>query len=197
MNREEAKEEVKSRLEEYLRAKGIDTSRKFRCLNPAHADEHPSMSYDPQRQIAHCFSCNVSYDTFNVMEQDTGLHGLELFKYAYEYFGINLEGRSSMSSYKFQEKNQKLQSVSDYMENSQKALKGSQGEKYLHERGFDDKTLQDCQVGYDESKKAIVLPYMKEEGYYITRSIEGKEYRKPQGKREPLYELGEKTRLCM
>ena len=50
MNREEAKQEVKKRLEEYLRAKGIDTSRKFRCLNPAHADEHPSMSYDAQRQ---------------------------------------------------------------------------------------------------------------------------------------------------
>ena len=195
MNREEAKEEVKRRLEEYLRARGIDTRHKFKCLNPQHNDEHPSMSYDPQRQIAHCFSCNVSYDTFNVMELDTGLHGLDLFKYAYEYFGIKLEGRSPMSSYKSQEKNQNLQDVSDYMENSQKALKGSQGEKYLHERGFNDKILQDCHVGYDESKKSIVLPYIRENDYYITRSIEGKEYRKPKGKSEPLYQLGERSNV--
>ena len=103
MNREEAKEYVKSQLESYLQRMGIDTRRKFRCLNPQHNDEHPSMSYDPDRKIVHCFSCNVSYDTFKVMELDTGLHGLDLFKYAYEYFGIQVEGRSSMSSYKFQE----------------------------------------------------------------------------------------------
>ena len=159
MKKEEAKEEVKRRLEEYLRGKGIDTRHKFKCLNPQHNDEHPSMSYDPQRQIAHCFSCGITYDTLNVMELDTGLHGLELFKHAYEYFGIRVEGNSPESAYKPQDTSMNSQGISNYLKECEGALKGSEGEKYLHERGFNDKILQDCHVGYDESKKSIVLPY--------------------------------------
>ena len=153
------------------------------------------MSYDPQRQIAHCFSCGITYDTINVMELDTGLHGSELFKYAYEYFGIRVEGNSPESSYKPQNEPMNSQGILEYLKECEDALRGSEGEKYLHDRGFEDKILQECHVGYDESKKSIVLPYLKEEGYYIMRSIEGKEYRKPKGKSEPLYQLGEQSSI--
>ena len=195
MNYEEAKKEVKRRLEEYLRARGIDTRHKFKCLNPQHADEHPSMSYDPKRQIVHCFSCGVSYDTLKIMEIETGMRGYELFKHAYEYFGIQVEGNSPERAYKPQEASMSGQGISKYLKECEGALKGSEGEKYLHERGFNDKILKECHVGYDESKKSIVLPYIRENDYYITRSIEGKEYRKPKGKSEPLYQLGEKSSI--
>lgn len=65
----------------------------------------------------------------------------------------------------------------------------------MKEEGYTDEILKICHIGYDERKKSIVLPYMNEEGYYITKSIEGKEYRKPKGKSEPLYQLGEKTSI--
>ena len=44
MNRDEAKRYVKDQLENYLQSKGINTSKNFKCLNPAHDDKHPSMS---------------------------------------------------------------------------------------------------------------------------------------------------------
>ena len=113
MNYEEAKKEVKRRLEEYLRARGIDTRHKFKCLNPQHADEHPSMSYDPKRQIVHCFSCGVSYDTLKIMEIETGMRGYELFKHAYEYFGIQVEGNSPESAYKPQDTSMNSQGISN------------------------------------------------------------------------------------
>ena len=36
-------------LFDYLRAKGIDPRRRFRCLNPDHLDRNPSMAYDARR----------------------------------------------------------------------------------------------------------------------------------------------------
>ena len=51
MNPEEAKEYAKTNLEAYLNAKGINTSSNFSCLNPAHEDKHPSMSFDSRRKI--------------------------------------------------------------------------------------------------------------------------------------------------
>ena len=62
MNPEEAKESAKSHLLDYLNAKGINTSTNFSCLNPAHEDKHPSMSFDSRRNRCHCFSCGVDYD---------------------------------------------------------------------------------------------------------------------------------------
>lgn len=45
MNRSEAKEIAKTRLQEYLQRKGINTRKPFRCLSHDHEDKNPSMSY--------------------------------------------------------------------------------------------------------------------------------------------------------
>ena len=38
-------------LADYLRSRGIDPRRRFRCLNPEHLDRDPSMGYDARRHI--------------------------------------------------------------------------------------------------------------------------------------------------
>lgn len=55
MNRDEAKTEIKGKLEEYLIEKGINPKNLFHCLNPEHNDKHPSMSYDRKHNRVHCF----------------------------------------------------------------------------------------------------------------------------------------------
>ena len=90
MNPEEAKEYAKTNLEAYLNAKGINTSSNFSCLNPAHEDKHPSMSFDSRRNRCHCFSCGVDYDIFDVVAIDTGLSGKELFNHVYSLYNINV-----------------------------------------------------------------------------------------------------------
>lgn len=41
-------------LETYLRERGIDPRKRFRCLNPEHFDHDPSMGYDSKRHKVHC-----------------------------------------------------------------------------------------------------------------------------------------------
>ena len=95
MNPEEAKEYAKTNLEAYLNAKGINTSSNFSCLNPAHEDKHPSMSFDSRRNRCHCFSCGVDYDIFDVVAIDTGLSGKELFNHVYSLYNISVDYENS------------------------------------------------------------------------------------------------------
>ncbi|NCA93214.1 hypothetical protein EOM82_08275, partial [bacterium] len=94
MNREQAKDYIKGEIENYLNAKGINARRPFLCLNPAHNDEHPSMSFDKKRLKAHCFSCGADYDTFDLIGIDCNLTDpAEIFKKAYELYGLTDTGR--------------------------------------------------------------------------------------------------------
>ena len=92
MNREQAKEQIKNRLEEYLQSRGLNPRKPFCCLNPEHSDSNPSMSYDRKRQKVHCFSCGCDYDTFDLIGIDYGLSdNKEIFKKAYELFNIEID----------------------------------------------------------------------------------------------------------
>jgi replicative DNA helicase len=45
----------------------------FKCLAPDHPDKHPSMGYDPKREIVHCFACGKTYTLIDLVMQDRGL----------------------------------------------------------------------------------------------------------------------------
>ncbi|MDR0728455.1 MAG: toprim domain-containing protein [Puniceicoccales bacterium] len=81
------KERLKSQLEDYLIRHGLNPRRPFTCLNPAHPDRHPSMSYDPKRQRVHCFACGSDYDLFDVIGLCEGLgHMGDCFRRAQELY---------------------------------------------------------------------------------------------------------------
>lgn len=102
MDRDTAKLYVKERLEDYLRGKGINTSRPFRCLNPAHNDNKPSMAIDRKSKgglHCKCFSCGAYYDTFDLIAIDYGLSDeKEIFKKAYELYGLEIDSYSHRST---------------------------------------------------------------------------------------------------
>ena len=60
-------------LFDYLRARGIDPRRRFRCLNPDHLDRNPSMAYDARRHKVHCFACSADYDLFDLLTLDPAI----------------------------------------------------------------------------------------------------------------------------
>jgi replicative DNA helicase len=94
MNRDEAKAEIKGRLAAYLEMKGINPNRPFHCLNPAHDDRHPSMSFDKDGNYVYCFSCRKKYDVFDLIGIDYGLTDFkDQFETACDMFGITLDAR--------------------------------------------------------------------------------------------------------
>lgn len=86
---ERTKNELIDRLPSYLDATGRSSKKPFRCINPAHADKNPSMSYDRTSKKAHCFSCGVNYDIFDVIGVDYNLSSFpEQYNQACDYFNI-------------------------------------------------------------------------------------------------------------
>ena len=66
-------EELKLYLPDYLKERGISTTKPFKCLSPEHNDNNPSMSYDRKRNIIHCFSCGKTYTLIDLVMQDENL----------------------------------------------------------------------------------------------------------------------------
>ena len=92
MNREQAKETAKGMIETYLKQRGIDTSKKFICLNPNHDDKDPSMSFDRQHNRVRCFACNKSYDIFDLIGMEYGLTDSKaIFDKTYEVLHLNID----------------------------------------------------------------------------------------------------------
>jgi len=71
INLEAAREAIKPYLQQYLQEHGYDTSKNFRCINPAHNDGDPSMTCKKYPNEAFCFGCGMSVDVFkaaNILE---------------------------------------------------------------------------------------------------------------------------------
>jgi DNA primase len=63
---EQYKEQVKEYLTQYLQMRGINTTKSFKCINPGHADKHPSCSINKHNtKFGHCWSCNTTFDIFD------------------------------------------------------------------------------------------------------------------------------------
>jgi DNA primase len=84
----------------YLTMKGINYRQPFRCINPAHQDNKPSMHYadflngKPWYKIR-CFSCCACYDIFDLVKQDFNLKNMReaAFKIA-EIFSLDIDGQT-------------------------------------------------------------------------------------------------------
>lgn len=175
MNPEEAKEYAKTNLEAYLNAKGINTTSNFSCLNPAHEDNHPSMSFDSRRNRCHCFSCGVDYDIFDVVAIDTGLSGKELFNHVYSLYNISVDYEKSKNqtssksipqpesavmaateiAINKKSQNENRENLTDFFEKCHAAVEKTD---YWKKRGLSKATVDAYNLGYWEEKCRFVIP---------------------------------------
>lgn len=198
MNREQAKDIIKGRLEDYLTGQGINTRKNFKCLNPEHSDNNPSMSFDRNRNKAHCFACGADYDTLDLIGIEYGLtDNKDIFQKAYEVFGLMPEGSRPSAAQDFGgqgQKQMKSGQYTDYTHNTDntnnkpavdympyfkecQAKVGQTG--YFKERGLSDETMTRFVLGYDEafskgtggaSWGAVIIPTGK--GSYTARNTD-------------------------
>lgn len=69
-NFDQARDQVKGCLEQYLAGFGINTSRRFPC--PVHNGKDPNAGIIPATNLIHCFSCGTTADIFDVAAAKEG-----------------------------------------------------------------------------------------------------------------------------
>lgn len=142
------KSRIKEYTEEYLRKLGIDTRKPFKCLNPAHRDNKPSMSYDKSRHKAHCFSCGADYDILDIIQikENTDYKGAEAR--ASELYGIGNtrhEQRTNRGKHDMTDtKIEPTDYTNFYTECGAKLLDTD----YLTKRGIDEELAIKYDIGY-------------------------------------------------
>lgn len=153
MDREQAKDYIKGELESYLTSKGINPRKPFKCLNPAHPDKSPSMSYDKKRNKAHCFSCGADYDTLDIIGIDYGIaDNGEIFKKAYELFGIDGGQRATERTHNsIHTYTQPPEQEVDYTAFYREAHQHIKETDYPQRRGLSEETATRFMLGYIEN----------------------------------------------
>ena len=184
MTYDQAKEEVKRYMPDYLRSLGLSDKKPFHCLNPEHTDKNPSMSLNPKTNKVHCFSCGATYDLIDLIGMDYNLtDNKEKFKKAYELYNIQVDeyqGNSNSSSRKEAaakkeelpaDQEQKPNYLNYYMSCVNNLSKCS----YLKDRGIPEEVAKKYLVGYDpdfKAFKALIIPTSKSS--YVARNIDKK-----------------------
>lgn len=175
-------ESLRPRIADYLRERGIDPGKRFRCLNPEHLDRNPSMGYDPKRQKVHCFACGADYDLFDLLaldgHLDTPRDALAEASRRYGRGDVTASGQPAPRPVRAQPPE-----GDPYLE---RCFASRDRTGYFARRGLSPETVERFRLGYDPQADCVVLPC--EGGRFVRRSVEGKRYLNEKGQPSPLFQ---------
>lgn len=165
MINDQAINEIKTHLKDYLEEKGLNTKRLFNCLNPSHEDKNPSMSYDGKKDIVHCFSCNASYDLISLYALDNNLDNSKDFKKILEdlalKYNVDLQRTTEEQQNRIKKVINAIPKKEDYTKYINKCKKDIDKSDYMQKRGISDTLVKKYNIGYDVKDKMIILPISK------------------------------------
>lgn len=200
--------ELKRHIEDYLVQRGLPLNRNFRCLNPAHEDKHPSMSYNREAMNVHCFSCGATYDLIDLIGLEYGISDpAQKFEMAREIYGRPSTKITQVTQHtQFTQLTQGTQFTQlpqqEYDEFYRAAHKDIGKTNYPAKRGLSQETIDKFNLGYVESWKhpknpkapaspRLIIPI--DSTHYLARSTEEtrREYTKLKvGQGAPLFNGG-------
>lgn len=183
------KQQLLSQITDYLQTHGVtQLNRRFHCLNPAHPDRHPSMSYDAKRQRVHCFACGADYDLIDLVALEQNLSLSDAYREAARRYGAPAGGIPAKSQ-------PAVHASSPSKEGSGMQLRqyladcaaAADKTDYFTERGISQALIARYGLGYDETMDCVVLPCGPDS--FIRRAVHEKKYLNQKGRPSPLFNL--------
>ncbi|MFA5672355.1 MAG: DnaB-like helicase C-terminal domain-containing protein, partial [Synergistaceae bacterium] len=199
-------EYLKTMLSRYLTVKhGIDIRKPFKCLNPSHDDQHPSMSYYDKGNLVKCFSCGATYDLFDLIGIDYGLHEFKAQKAQAEaLYPTGIIDKPLFANQAYPTTNTKnkskaeaaMQSTNDNTASTTPETDPESFHQHIHQttyfqdRGISQEVINRFKLGYNPSTEQVIMPVKGE--FYIRRSTDPRaqtkdRYRLPAGIKKELF----------
>lgn len=170
MTYEDAKRYIKENIRYFLSLElsiDLKKGKNIKCLNPAHDDKHPSMSFYEKNNTLHCFSCRVTYDTFDLVGLKYQLtNKSEIFKKALEIFDIKITSEKPQKKKEtIENKEIKMEHKTDYTSYLDECYARIHETDYWKARGLSEETINKYHIGYDPDFEsngfkfpALILP---------------------------------------
>ena len=149
---------------EYIPLKKTGINYRSNC--PFHQEKTPSFMVSPERQIWHCFGCSKGGDIFKFVMEKEGLEFKDALDILAQKAGIVLKRTPDKQKDKKDrlfELNQKALQFYQYLLKEHKV--GKPALDYLKNRGLEDKTLDDFQIGYAPQAWETLTNFLKKRGF--------------------------------
>jgi len=161
------KNEIKLRLEDYLKLQGIDIDRPIQCLNSElhkNNDKKPSMSF--KHDMLYCFVCNSRIDIYMLIRRD---YGINTFREQYQQACLLFGYQDEFNTVKYKENIKEIKS-------NIISIKEDQERKYNKFNKFYDKLTNKKREMIDiisliEGKDTVLYQDYKFKIDYITRFL--------------------------
>lgn len=128
----------------YLNTTDYYNSKFFKCRNPMHNDNKPSMSYNPKRNNVHCFSCGATYGLIDLIKIDFNYDYKEAIKYIHNNF--------------IQDEPLKTHDNARESPTTSFSKKAEYNYQYLEKRGINAKLQMILNITWDSYRKCIIIP---------------------------------------
>ena len=128
----------------YLNKTDYYNSKFFKCRNPMHHDNKPSMSYNPKRNNVHCFSCGATYGLIDLIKIDLNCE----YKDAIIYIHNELIKDEPLKTHD----NARQSPTTNY------CRKVEYNYEYLKKRGINANLQMMLNITWDSYRKCIIIP---------------------------------------
>ena len=158
---------------------GVKLNSNHQCCCPLHSEKTPSFSVREKEQDWHCFGCGEGGDAIDFVAKILNLTVIEAAHRIAEDYRITV-GDSKPSA---------KSSITDYIK---RCLADIGKTNYFEKRGLSKATIRKFCLGYDEYRKAVVIPYSGKMTYYQTRGTQDEVFFKPKTEdagAEPLFNI--------
>jgi DNA primase len=136
---------------------------------PFHDDRTPSFTVTPDKQIFHCFGCNVGGDVFKFLMLKDNLSFIEALKALAEQAGIVLPADDNPAAHKRDAKREGIRQVNNlandfFINNLQHHEAAAAARQYLNGRGLSPEVLERFQMGFALPGWQSLLEFLGKKG---------------------------------
>ena len=161
-------QEIKDKLNivDYIKqfAPLISSGKNLKGLCPFHKEKTPSFMVSPDRQIWHCFGgCNTGGDIFSFVMKYENVEFYEALKILAEKAGIDLKRAGGGDFQKYNRLYEINEAAKDFFHKN--LGKESVGYLYLKDRGLNDQTIDEFEIGVAQSSSDALLGFLLKKGF--------------------------------
>lgn len=123
---------------------------------PFHEDHSPSMSVSKEKGIYKCFSCGATGNVFKFVSDYENISFPKAVQKIAELIGMPIKGIAETKKIKKNQEEYKIMELSSlFFQNNLQTQKGLEAVKYLKDRGLEEETIKQFQIGLSLDKTTL------------------------------------------